>query len=279
MSSVLRRRVPWRTAASETTGLLEGEAVELTTFGTIEEASLALDASGIGTPVGVAVGVLAAVGFGAYEIYEHIIKSKPTVTLHKIAREFKKANYNQQQHIDEAHKRLGTEKGVDILPLENEKEAVQIVPLEAQHSGFVPPPFKYLGPGNSLDSGIPYNDIDADAKIHDTQYSVAETKEDVYKSDSEFLTRSGDHIIEGISGKGSISDTIGAALGGIGIGAKHLLEKATGSIQYPNISGKPIQCLLSSAWVLIQFLHQTLRNLPLLPLLHQLQIYFKTLWV
>lgn len=104
--------------------------------------------------------------------------------------------------------------------------------------GLVPPPFKYLGPGNSLNRGQPYNQIDADAQQHDFEYSVAQTPEDIYKSDIQFIAKSGDHIAEGLSSKGSIGDTIGAIAGGIGIGAKHLLEKSTGSIQYPKLSGK-----------------------------------------
>ena len=92
-----------------------------------------------------------------------------------------------------------------------------------------------MGPGNSLNRGKPYNNIDSDAKIHDIQYSNAKTKEDIHQSDKEFLQKSGDHIIEGISGQSSYSDTIGAVLGGSGIGAKHLYDQLTGSISYPNL--------------------------------------------
>ena len=98
--------------------------------------------------------------------------------------------------------------------------------------GFVPPPFKYLGPGNSLNRGTPYNDIDADAQEHDHAYDTAKTQEDIRESDIHLLRKASDHIVEGISGRGSISNTIGGALAGIGIGGKYLIEKAVG-VQYP----------------------------------------------
>lgn len=105
-------------------------------------------------------------------------------------------------------------------------------------NGLVLPPFKYLGPGNSLNRGQPFNQIDADAQVHDIQYSQAKNSKDVQDSDKEFLRKSGDHIAEGLSGKGSISDTLGAIAGGLGIGTKYSVEKAIGKPLYPSISGK-----------------------------------------
>lgn len=106
-------------------------------------------------------------------------------------------------------------------------------------AGYVIPPFKYLGPGNSLNRGKPYNNIDADAQQHDNQYDKATNQKEIFDSDQEFLSQAGDHIIEGAAGKGSISDSIGAIAGGIGIGAKHLLESAKNKVIYPsNLSGK-----------------------------------------
>ena len=98
--------------------------------------------------------------------------------------------------------------------------------------GFVPIPFQYLGPGNSLNKGEPYNNIDADAKKHDIAYSIAKTQEDVRKADIHLLREASDHIVQGISGSGSISDTIGSVLAAGGIGSKYLIEKAVG-VQYP----------------------------------------------
>ena len=62
--------------------------------------------------------------------------------------------------------------------------------------------------------------------------------QDIYNSDQSFINKAVDHIVEGISGKGSISDTIGSVLGTVGIGSKHLLEKSIGKVIYPSISGK-----------------------------------------
>lgn len=98
--------------------------------------------------------------------------------------------------------------------------------------GLVPPPFKYLGPGNSLDQGSPYNHIDADARKHDYAYHTSNSDSDVVEADHKFIQEAGDHIIEGINLQGSIGDTLGAVAGGLGIGAKSVIEQKTG-VLYP----------------------------------------------
>ena len=102
MSSVLRQRIPWTRPGvigeniplleSEGASVVEGaEGIELAELGAgsafagVEEAGAALDATGVGAPVGVAVGILGAIGFGAYEIYEHLVKSNPKVTHAKVS--------------------------------------------------------------------------------------------------------------------------------------------------------------------------------------------------
>jgi hypothetical protein len=127
-----------------------------------------------------------------------------------------------------------------------EEEELDFVPLENQHRGFVPPPYKYLGPGNSLNQGQPFNYIDDDARSHDIEYSNAKSKADVYNSDKNFLSKAGDHLAEGLSGKGSLGNTLGAAAGIVGIGGKHLLEKSTGTVLHPSISGKQWHLLLKN---------------------------------
>ena len=114
----------------------------------------------------------------------------------------------------------------------NQKYYAQGINALKEQTGFVPSPFKYLGPGNSLNRGIPYNDIDADAEEHDHAYNTAKIQDDIHNSDIKLLGKASDHFIEGISGRGSISDTIGGALAGIGIGAKYHTEKRIG-VQYP----------------------------------------------
>lgn len=98
--------------------------------------------------------------------------------------------------------------------------------------GYTLPLHKYTGPGNPLENGEPFNQADADSKKHDSDYNLAETQEDIQKADSKYITRAGDHVIEGIFGGGSISDTITGAVGGIGIGLKKAAESVVG-VQYP----------------------------------------------
>jgi hypothetical protein len=236
----LRQRIPW----SNRYEYLNGEEVELesfaeeglaevttdaiaeTSFIGIEEAAAGLDATGVGAPIGFIVGGLAALGFGAYEIYEHLIKKHPDITL---------------QTVREHHPEHNSEPTA-IIPLEEQGRDADFVPLENQaessERGFVPPPFKYLGPGNSLNRGPPYNKVDEDARQHDIQYSQATNKEHIFESDRQFLNKAYKHITDGISGKGTISDTIGGVIGYGGIGVKHLAEKIRGDTIYPSFSGK-----------------------------------------
>lgn len=119
---------------------------------------------------------------------------------------------------------------------EKEREGIHTFHTDFHHDedkqGLVPPPFKYLGPGNSLNRGEPYNEVDADAKEHDEAYNRYEVSSDIENADRDFIHKTADHFIEGIEGKGSLSNTVGAFLGGTGIGAKHLTEKLTGQL-YP----------------------------------------------
>lgn len=236
MASTLRRRVPWSSStASESTPLLEsGEAIELAEvggFASVAEADAAL-LSTPAAPIAVAVAVLGGLGFGAYEIYEHYKEKRPKLKLNKVLREYNKAEQNNFKYSDESIK----ENKENFVPLEHQHKQVDIVPLEDQHTDLTVPPYKYLGPGNPLDKGEPYNEIDADAKQHDTEYSIAETEDQVYESDQNFLKKASDHLVEGINNKESPSNIVGAALGLVGIGAKHGIEKTVG-VQYPRNMG------------------------------------------
>lgn len=126
----------------------------------------------------------------------------------------------------------------DFVPLEHQHTDSDFIAIPDQHSGLVPPPFKYLGPGNSLDRGQPYNLVDQDAYEHDLQYSKNTNSNNIQNADKDFIKKTSDHIVEGLQGKGSISDFIGGVAGHIGIGVKHNLEKHIGQL-YPNsFSGK-----------------------------------------
>lgn len=94
---------------------------------------------------------------------------------------------------------------------------------------------KYIGPGNSLDSGVPVNLADDVAREHDHLYDRAQDQSDIAAADlraaSEFV------------GTGSVSGAIGAA----GLYAKYGIEKAVGPIygmpRYQNLLGVPPRTL------------------------------------
>lgn len=104
--------------------------------------------------------------------------------------------------------------------------------------GYALPGTKYTGPGNSLNRGPGVNDADDDAKLHDEQYSAAHNSADIKKSDKHLLQNAGDHLIEGIQGKGTLGNTILSAVQGAGIGAKHIAENVVGPI-YPKTYSTP----------------------------------------
>lgn len=238
----LRRRVG-SSVVQESTPLLEetsfieiGEEEALAAFAEAEAVGAGLDETGFGAPLGIVIGVLAGLGYGGYEIYNKIKGNHPSIDHTRLQTHISK-HFEQKNHLAAGIDSTET----DIINLEQQGQTTDIVPLEKQHRGLVPPPFKYLGPGNSLNQGTAYNQIDEDAQIHDTEYSVAKTEAEVQASDRKFISGAVDHIAEGLTGKGTIGDSLGGALGAVGIGSKHLLEKATGQL-YPSISGK--QCHL-----------------------------------
>lgn len=98
--------------------------------------------------------------------------------------------------------------------------------------GYVPPPLKYTGPGNSLNRGPAYNEADADARHHDHQYHVATNQEQIEEADSQLINKGLDHVAKGISGQGSVSNAIVGGLQAGGIGIKKGIEKIIGQ-QYP----------------------------------------------
>lgn len=228
MSSTLRRRVPFseRTPLLETFEVEEAEEVAAEgLFASIEEAAASLDLTPL-APVGLWVGGLAALGYGAYEIYEHLLKSKPRITLRKVEREHKKAIKALEKERFDLETLEDQHGDVDIVPIEQQN-------IEGERAGLVPAPYKYAGPGNSLNRGPAYDLVDESARQHDIAYDKAKTAEDIHKADRQFLTEAGNYVAEGIAGKGSISQTLGGIVTGAGIGIKHLAEKATGNIIYP----------------------------------------------
>lgn len=231
MASILRRRIPWGAQATAEESIPLTETSAFTEFETIEAASTALGVETGG--IGFAVAGLTFLGFSAWEIYSHL-KSNPKVSFGAVQRHAKNAHKNKEQVEQSIKEKLQ----VNVVNLEDQHVDGDFVPLENQHSGLVPPPFKYLGPGNSLNRGVAYNLADENARVHDEAYDKAETKEDVYKADREFLSQSGNLFVEGLSGQASIGDTIGAAVGAVGIGVKHLVESGINTNLYPSLPGK-----------------------------------------
>nr|QVW56821.1 MAG: VP1 [Aegithalos caudatus ambidensovirus] len=241
----LRKRIPWGQAvrtAEETTPLIE--EIELTTIGeevgtfvAIEEAEAALSVSPL-APVGWILAGLTALGFGAYEIYEHLKSKGHDVDRTEIEKHVEKIQTEHQKQIVERDSR-----NVDFVPLEHQHKDYDFVPLEDQNlkpgsRGYVLPLHKYTGPGNSLNRGPAYNYADADAKEHDIAYDRAKTSKDITTADKKYLSKAVDHVVDGLSGSGSISDTITGGIGALGIGAKYLAEKYKGNIIYPSLSGE-----------------------------------------
>lgn len=219
--TTLRQRIPWKNSYSqvptedielgeisgEGIGITETEAITL--LEEIEAGGLILDESVIGSPVGILVGVLGVLGYTSYEIYTYFQKEKHNEYTQKL----KSISEKQiQEELNKLHEKTN-------------------------RRGFVVPPYKYLGPGNDLNRGEPYNEIDSDARIHDIEYSKARNIKNILKSDKNFINKAGDHIIEGIKLNESPSNIIGSIIGGTGISSKHLIEKNTGKSLYPTFSG------------------------------------------
>lgn len=92
----------------------------------------------------------------------------------------------------------------------------------------------YFGPGNISrlegNTKVPIDKTDYIAAEHDDNYTAAKDKEDIYRADREAIKQFSKHAFS----EGSIKSGIGA----VGLGAKHIFEKATNNIYYPSITGK-----------------------------------------
>jgi len=94
------------------------------------------------------------------------------------------------------------------------------------------PGHKYLGPGNTLNTGaVPIDDDDKDAFNHDHDYSKAKTTDEVREADREHILTTVDKALKG---------DIHSAISAIGISGKYLGESVSG-VQYPIISGESLK--------------------------------------
>lgn len=122
--------------------------------------------------------------------------------------------------------------------VDEKNKYIEFMQNRFKNNGLTLPGSNYIGPGNSLPNGPPLHGPDIDAETHDKEYNIAKSHQEIQESDIKLLSNAGDHIAEGISGKGSISDSIYSTITGIGIGGKYLTEKLTGPIYPHNFSGK-----------------------------------------
>ncbi|XP_036327552.1 uncharacterized protein LOC118740163 [Rhagoletis pomonella] len=81
------------------------------------------------------------------------------------------------------------------------------------------PGYKYLGPGNKLNKGVPINEVDLIAQIHDIDYALAKCGKDIREADLEAIRQF--HKIENPFDFGRI-------LGKFGLIAKYGIESITG---------------------------------------------------
>lgn len=116
-------------------------------------------------------------------------------------------------------------------------------PAAEESRGLTLPGYKYLGPLNSLNRGLPTNKLDAAAKKHDEQYhkitdyykktkNYKEFETQVRKADLEFL-----HDVKEFTPE-TTYDQVASWLATGGIGTKFLIEQVTG-VLYPTSSDEP----------------------------------------
>lgn len=86
------------------------------------------------------------------------------------------------------------------------------------------PGHKYLGPGNSINTGVhPVDEDDLDAFNHDIDYSKSKTPEEVRKADREHILNTLDKAKSG---------DIHSIISNLGIGTKYAVESISG-VKYP----------------------------------------------
>lgn len=97
-------------------------------------------------------------------------------------------------------------------------------------SSFVFPGHKYLGPGNELNSGVPIDADDFIAREHDCAYESARCEEDVFVADKKAIFSFAVDLIRNRNWH--------SAVGAVGLGFKHLMEKFLGIVLYPILERK-----------------------------------------
>lgn len=99
-----------------------------------------------------------------------------------------------------------------------------------QKSKFLYPGHNYLGPGNTINEGEPIDTDDAIAREHDIAYNRARNNEDIFNADN--------IAIEKFSKDAYDTGNIHSVVGAVGLSAKHLVEKLSNKVIYPNLDNK-----------------------------------------
>ena len=110
--------------------------------------------------------------------------------------------------------------------------------------GLVPPGYKYLGPGNSLDQGEPTNPSDAAAKEHDVNYTnlieYAKQHEISQRDFTERVHQFDQSAIDEFERDWKETGNWHSFVGKYGLKAKQAVEKLYGEAIYPRNPGKYI---------------------------------------
>lgn len=93
---------------------------------------------------------------------------------------------------------------------------------------FTVPFHNYLGPGNSINNGVPVNNADSVAREHDLAYDKAKTFEQIHGADKIAISKFWDNIK-----KGPITSAPSNIIGLTGIGAKYAFESYLNGSVYP----------------------------------------------
>lgn len=156
-----------------------------------------------------------------------------------------KAKYREHWRLVNPRRGQNKLKNQSHLETQVQKDPVKPVRVEPPRSGLVLPFSNNIGPGNPIRPAT--NRADLIAQGHDLHYQQAKSDSDVLSADREAISQ---FAHEAVQGQDPVS-RIHAAVGGIGLGAKHAVERLTGQVLY----GK--QCLELDHWVLILRIVQT----------------------
>nr|QTE03949.1 MAG: structural protein [Phylloscopus proregulus ambidensovirus] len=220
---------------------LGGAAAEEAFLG-IEGAGAILDETGVGLPLGLLVGGLGALGYGTYKVVDYLGKKghdRNEVSKHmqKAVKEMKRNNFPRNTHADSTQLTASKVKAVrdnyyKSVGFEYSDKPEGNIDYKLLNAGLGT---KYIGSGNSLDSGAPTSLTDADARDHDIAYDKAKSFQDIQEADNTLLKQTGDHVAETLSGGGDFTNFVHSAITGTGIGIKSSVEKAIGKPIYPQM--------------------------------------------